>query len=303
MKTEVGTPILPGSNNQHTGPRRTDAWQRSFNGHQAAGGLEGLDQDREDWQLVSEMEAHKQAGGYLVEGYLADGFVAPDEDEESEPASDSESDEESEAETESETETDESDDDGEEDEDDEDEDDEDYQEEEEEEDTPTPNLVDYSSSDEEVTRSKRKRKSKKSKVIPDLDTDEEFEAALAQEEAQMEAELSRKRQAQATVADVQSVFDLDEDEVEDVTEEEMARREATRTPPIDLTDEADTPELPPGWELRQSRTSGKVYYANPDLRLTQWHRPSLLHLVKETTKTTKVTRYYAAAPPMPRPAK
>jgi hypothetical protein len=32
--------------------------------------------------------------------------------------------------------------------------------------------------------------------------------------------------------------------------------------------------MPPGWETRMSRSSGKVYYANPSLKITQWERPS-----------------------------
>lgn len=31
--------------------------------------------------------------------------------------------------------------------------------------------------------------------------------------------------------------------------------------------------LPPGWEMRVSRSKGKAYYCNPTLRITQWDRP------------------------------
>jgi hypothetical protein len=33
--------------------------------------------------------------------------------------------------------------------------------------------------------------------------------------------------------------------------------------------------LPPGWEVRLSRTSAKKYYANPTLKTTQWERPRI----------------------------
>ena len=32
---------------------------------------------------------------------------------------------------------------------------------------------------------------------------------------------------------------------------------------------------PPGWEIRQSRKTGRLYYANPRLKITQWQRPSI----------------------------
>jgi myosin-5 len=41
----------------------------------------------------------------------------------------------------------------------------------------------------------------------------------------------------------------------------------------DMVAKPDDP-MPPGWETRMSRSSGKCYYANPALKITQWERPS-----------------------------
>ncbi|EEY61334.1 myosin-like protein [Phytophthora infestans T30-4] len=37
----------------------------------------------------------------------------------------------------------------------------------------------------------------------------------------------------------------------------------------------DALPLPPGWETRLSRSKGKAYYCNPELRITQWDHPSI----------------------------
>jgi hypothetical protein len=41
----------------------------------------------------------------------------------------------------------------------------------------------------------------------------------------------------------------------------------------DMVAKPDDP-MPTGWETRMSRSSGKCYYANPALKITQWERPS-----------------------------
>ena len=78
-KTDVGTAILPGSNNAHTSPSRpTDPWQRDFNGHDYPSLLESYQEDREDDRLARMTARHLDSGGKVTKGYLADGFVVGD---------------------------------------------------------------------------------------------------------------------------------------------------------------------------------------------------------------------------------
>merc|ERR1712190_525629 len=40
--------------------------------------------------------------------------------------------------------------------------------------------------------------------------------------------------------------------------------------------ENDQPcQLPPGWEMKTSRTTGKIYYANEKFKISQFERPTI----------------------------
>ena len=129
-RTDVGTEVLPGSNNQHTAcGRRIDPWQRDFNGHRSPSLLERDEEAIEDQHLDLDITRHLTGGGSLTKGYLTDGFVTADNE-----ASDDEEWSGSEDEEEEDEEEDEDEDEEEEEDDDEDEDDDDEDEEEKEDD-------------------------------------------------------------------------------------------------------------------------------------------------------------------------
>ena len=76
--TDVGTPILPGSNNATTlGRRHIDPYERSYNGC-THGVVELRDTDREDTSIALATLYHQNIGGEMSEGYLVDGTVVSD---------------------------------------------------------------------------------------------------------------------------------------------------------------------------------------------------------------------------------
>ena len=101
-RTDVGTEVLPGSNNQHTAcGRRIDPWQRDFNGHRSPSLLERAEEAIEDQHLDLAITRHLTSGGSLTKGYLTDGFVTADNeasDDEEWSGSDDEEEDEDEAE-------------------------------------------------------------------------------------------------------------------------------------------------------------------------------------------------------------
>ncbi len=219
MKTDVGTPILPGGNNQHTGRRRIDPLQRDFNGHRAPSALEALEEQIEDEKLASTTGYHLRSGGKVSkEGYLEDGFISGD----TEPDTPGEaSDEEWQDGEDSETEGEESEWEG-------------------------------SGSDSEYEPEETDEEA-------DEETDEGPEASqnggassiggAAAEESDDEVVMPPKGKSKRSIRIVD--YSSSDDEDEDVTESETKAREATRPPPVDLTEASELP-LGPGWEIKVS---------------------------------------------------
>jgi len=56
--------------------------------------------------------------------------------------------------------------------------------------------------------------------------------------------------------------------------------------------------MPPGWETRMSRSSGKVYYANPSLKITQWERPSSTAPISQSAQRRLHERQVAKSSPV-----